>query len=145
MPERSRFTESIETTRSLRVGARTGMTLPAHGTSSGKVLLAWLDPDEVRRLLPHAKLAPLTDRTLTSRRDLEAHLVQVRELGYAANFGESEDEVRSVAVPVRDTGGNVRAALAISAPPSRLDEAAVAGVAAVLKEGAARISTVLPA
>jgi DNA-binding IclR family transcriptional regulator len=138
------FVESIETTRSLRVGARTGMVLPAHATASGKVLLAGLDPAEVRRLLPHARLAPLTGQTLTSRRDLEAHLARVRELGYASNFGESEDEVRSVAVPVRDAGGNVRAALAISAPPSRLDDDAVAGTAAILREGASRISAVLP-
>jgi DNA-binding IclR family transcriptional regulator len=138
------FLDSIETTRSLRVGARTGMTLPAHGTASGKVLLAWLDPAEIRRLLPHARLAPLTEQTLTSRRDLETHLARVRELGYASNFGESEDEVRSVAVPVRDAGGNVRAALAISAPPSRLDEDAVLEIAAVLKEGAKKIGAGLP-
>ncbi|MFG1706972.1 IclR family transcriptional regulator [Nonomuraea sp. M3C6] len=139
------FVETIETTKSLRVGSRTGMTLPAHATAAGKVLLAALDPGEVRRLLGQARLAALTGRTLTSRRDLEAHLVRVRELGYASNFGESEEEVRSVAVPVRDSGGNVRAALAISAPPSRLDEEAVAGVATVLRKGAERISAVLPA
>jgi DNA-binding IclR family transcriptional regulator len=138
------FVESIETTRSLRVGSRTGMTLPAYATASGKVLLAGLDQSEIRRLMTHTKLAALTDRTLTSRRDLEAHLELVRELGYASNFGESEEEVWSVAVPVRDMGGNVRAALAISAPPSRLDQDAVAGVAAVLREGADRISVVLP-
>ncbi|MFC7648480.1 IclR family transcriptional regulator [Streptosporangium lutulentum] len=138
------FVESIETTKSLRVGSRTGMILPAHATASGKVLLAGLDSGEVRRLLPNAKLAPMTEVTLTSRRDLEAHLARIREVGYASNFGESEDEVWSVAVPVRDAGGNVRAALAISAPPSRLSEDAVAGIAAVLREGANRISAVLP-
>lgn len=138
------FVESIETTRSLRVGSRTGMSLPAHATASGNVLLAGLDPAEVRRLLPQARLASLTARTLTSRRELEARLVRVRELGYASNFGESEDEVRSVAVPVRDVRGTVRAALAISAPPSRLDEDAVAGIAAVLRDGAQKIGAALP-
>lgn len=139
------FVESIETTKSLRVGSRTGMVLPAHATASGKVLLAGLEPDEVRRLLPQTKLASLTGLTLTNRRDLEAHLVRVRELGYASNFGESEDEVWSVAVPVRGASGNVRASLAISAPPSRLDKDAVANIARVLREGADRISAVLPA
>lgn len=138
------FVESIETTKSLRVGSRTGMILPAHATAAGKVLLAGLDRNEVRRLMGHGRLTALTGQTLTSRRELEAHLEQVREQGYASNFGESEEEVRSVAVPVRDTRGNVRAALAISAPPSRLDQDAVPGVAEVLRRGADRIGAVLP-
>ncbi|MFH5822847.1 IclR family transcriptional regulator [Georgenia sp. AZ-5] len=138
------FVESIETSKALRVGARTGITRPAHATAAGRVLLAELDHDELHRLLPASGLTRLTSRTLTSRAELEALLATVRQQGFATSFGESEEEVASVAVPVRDSHGRVAAALAVAAPPSRLLEDEAATVAVTLTGGAERISSSLP-
>jgi IclR family transcriptional regulator, acetate operon repressor len=138
------FLHSVESARSVRVGARTGMTMPAHGTAVGKVLLADLDPDQLRVALPTARLKALTPRTLTSRKDLEKELATVRERGYATNFGESESDVHSIAVPIRDSSGRVRAGLAIAAPPARLTEEMVSDVAKELSVGASEIGESLP-
>lgn len=141
---KSVFIESIETTRALRVGVRTGLTLPAHATASGRVLLAELVREDLHRVLPHAELPAVTERTVTSRAELEAMLAGVRETGFATSLGESEEDVASVAVPVRDSHGRTVAAMALAAPPSRVPSSTVATVAAALVEGAARISTSLP-
>lgn len=138
------FLHSIESTRSLRVGSRTGMTLPAYCTSAGKVMLADLSSQELTAVLGTAALAKLTKRTVNTRKGLDAALQLVRETGFATNFGESEPDVHSVAVPIRDGKGHVRAALAIAAPPSRLESSQAEEIARVLEAGAAKIGESLP-
>lgn len=138
------FVESIETTRGLRVGGRAGQLLPAYATASGRVLLAELGPEEVHRLLPAGELPRRTSRTVTDPAGLARVLADTRERGYATSFGESEDEVFSVAVPIRRRGGDAVAALAIGAPPSRLAPDDVPRVVSVLQESVDRLMPLLP-
>ncbi|MFW3169155.1 IclR family transcriptional regulator [Geodermatophilus sp. CPCC 206100] len=138
------FVESIETTKSLRVGIRTGLSRPAHSTAAGRVLLAGLEPARLLELLPDADLAPLTARTVTSRAELQEHLAVVRDRGFAISIGETEEEVASVAVPVLDGQGRASAALAVSAPPSRLSVEQAPAIAVALADGARQISAALP-
>lgn len=137
------FVDSIETTKPLRVGARAGHLRPAHATAAGRVLLAELDTSALRALLP-GKLAAVTPSTVTSRAKLEDILETARRRGYATSLGESEEDVASVAVPVRHADGRIAAALAVAAPPSRLDTKDIAGIATRLTAGAARIGSLLP-
>jgi len=138
------FVHSVETTRTLRVSARTGRTLPAYSTAQGKVLLAELDTAQLRARYPGSRLPAITEKTHTSRKVLEQELQRVREDGYAVNFGESEAEVSSVAVPIRDATGRTRAALAVAAPPTRLSEDTVSQVVSALTRRATEIGNSLP-
>lgn len=138
------FLESIETSKGLRVGGRAGQLLPAYATASGRTLLAELSTQELHRLLPNPKLPRLTSRTVHSRSALEAVLAETRERGYATSFGESEDEVSSVAVPIRRHGGDAIAALAVGAPPSRLSDDDVPRITGALNAAAAAITDRLP-
>lgn len=138
------FLESLETSKALRVGGRAGQSLPAYATATGRVLLAGLSPEVLDARLRGMTLAPLTERTITDRAALDAVLAEARERGYATSFGESEDEVSSVAVPVRRGDGGVIASLAIGAPPSRLAEQDASRIASTLREAAARIAALLP-
>jgi IclR family acetate operon transcriptional repressor len=97
------------------VGRRT----PLHATSTGKILLAWLPPDEFDGLLP-AELASYTPQTIISHSDLWDDLAAVRERGYAIGHEEYEVGLNAVAAPVRDAAGDVVAALSISGPAYRL-------------------------
>lgn len=137
------FIESVESRKSVRVGSRTGQRMPAHATAAGKVLLAPLDHERLYSLYPGTRLEARTSKTMTSRPDLLAQLATVRDRGYAVNVGESEDEVSSVAVPLTDARGQVRAALAIAAPRARLDLAQVPAIAATLADGARKIGETL--
>ncbi len=139
------FLNSIESTRSVRVGSRTGMLLPAYCTAAGKVMLADLSDAEFDALIDSPTLPKLTERTVGTRKELKAELQQVRQAGYATNFGQSEPDVSSVAVPIRDASGRVRAALAIAAPPSRVSPDAAPEIAQILARGAAQIGESLPA
>ena len=97
-----------------------GQSCPAHATSSGKALLAALDPGYVRELLEHP-LPTFTPNTIADAAALEAELVTVRATGWASVREELEIGLNAVAAPVRDSSGKVVAALSVSGPSYRLE------------------------
>jgi DNA-binding IclR family transcriptional regulator len=117
-----RFVDSVECRRPLRVTARVGVVYPAHATSGGKVLLAQLSEQELRKLYPKRQLPALTDRTVSSRDELFAELERIRSQGYAVNRGESTTGISAVAMVQHTSRGDAPAALAISAPDQRLTD-----------------------
>ncbi|ETW22610.1 IclR family transcriptional regulator [Mycobacterium gastri 'Wayne'] len=134
-----RFVAAVEGPAAVRVASRLGRTMPAHCTSTGKVLLAQLSEPELRQLLPHEVLHRVTDHSIGSRTELEAELSRIREWGYAVNRQESEEGVASVAVPIPTKAPGLRLALNAAAPHSRLDVAQVSSVAAALAKAAKEI------
>ncbi|HEY6011793.1 MAG TPA: IclR family transcriptional regulator [Nitrospirota bacterium] len=114
------YMDSVETTKTVRVVSRVGAILPAHCTAVGKVQLAALPVAEIERLYPETALKPLTDKSLKTRDALIADLKTVAEKGYAIEHEESELDVKSIAVPVRDFSRNVIAAVGIVAPAHRI-------------------------
>ena len=106
----------------VRTGSRVGRLLPAHATATGKVLLAGRPDAEVAALYPAGVPAGPTPRAVTSVAELLEQLAEVRRIGYAVNYGESETDVAAVAVPVRDKRGHLRCALVVTAPLSRVDD-----------------------
>src|ERR671916_2005803 len=91
-----------------------GTRFPAAQTSQGKVLLAALSPTELEATLAlpsRAGLPPYIGRTVG---DLHRELVEVRARGWALADEELAPGVRSVAVPVRDGTGAVRAAMNVT-------------------------------
>jgi DNA-binding IclR family transcriptional regulator len=137
------FLDSVESDRVLRTASRVGVVLPAHASSGGKVLLAALSNEDLRARYPAGRLPKVTARTIATRAELERELDAVRERGYAVNLGESEEEISALAAPISDGEGRVRAALAISAPASRLGAGDVEAAAAQLVTIAGRASETL--
>ena len=133
------FIDCIEGPKPVRVGARTGVVLPAHCTSAGKALLALLPKEAFRRLYRNEELDHATEKSITSRSDLERDLQKIRRAGYATNFGESEPEIHAVGAAIVDPLGRPRAALALAAPRPRLGPANVQAVAALVVRAAAEI------
>jgi IclR family pca regulon transcriptional regulator len=91
-----------------------GTRFPAPQTSQGKVLLAALGADELDRTLAVPSRAGLPRYIGRSREHLDEELVEVRARGWALADEELAPGVRSVAVPVRDGGGIVRAAMNVT-------------------------------
>lgn len=136
------FIETVESHRPLRSASRVGVVVPAHCLGGGKALLAELPTERLRRLYPSPVIPAATPRSITSRDELEAHLREVRERGYATNFGESEEEIGTVGVAVLDAEGRPRAGLAVSGPLSRINASTASEVERIV---AAAQRTVLDA
>lgn len=114
----------VESTHDLRRTYRQmGKPLPLHAGSPGRVLLAYLPPDELRSILDEIPLVAYTPRTLTDRSQLLAELEEIRKRGFAMSAGEHSHDISSVSCPVRNHQGRVIACINISGPVSRLTEA----------------------
>jgi DNA-binding IclR family transcriptional regulator len=117
-----------------------GQLTPLHCTSSGKVLLAHLEPAKRAELLARAGTPALTSRTVSTVGRLEEQLVRVREAGYATSIEEYEVGLNAVAAPVFDRWGQVIAAVSVSGPSYRFDEQRIRHAVAPLLAGTADIS-----
>jgi IclR family transcriptional regulator, pca regulon regulatory protein len=91
-----------------------GTRFPAVQTSQGKVLLAALSPDELEAALAQPSRAGLPPYIGRSEERLQAELTEIRARGWALADEELAPGVRSVAVPVRDGTGTVRAAMNVT-------------------------------
>lgn len=134
-----RFVAAVEGPAAVRVASRLGRTMPAHCTSTGKVMLAQLSPPELDALLPDQQLERITARSIGSRAELQDELARIRDRGYAINEEESEEGVASVAVPIPTRAPGLRLALNAAAPRHRLEGARHAAVAAALVKAAKEI------
>jgi IclR family pca regulon transcriptional regulator len=95
-----------------------GTLFPAPQTSQGKVLLAALPADELDEVLKIPSRSGLPARPplqpVEARMGFLDELTQVRARGWALADEELAPGVRSVAVPVRDGAGTVRAAMNVT-------------------------------
>ena len=87
-----------------------------HCTATGKLLLAFSSAEERERILSSGPLTKNTENTRTSPAELAGELDESRARGYATAMEESGENVASLAVPVIDSTGVVRAVLAQSFP-----------------------------
>ena len=107
-------------TRLLAYGMHLGARLPAHATSTGRVLLASLPPAELAAWIAARPLPRLTARTTTEPAALHELLAHVAAQDFCRVQDEHELGVAALAVPLRDTRGRTVAALNLIAPPQRL-------------------------
>jgi IclR family transcriptional regulator, pca regulon regulatory protein len=91
-----------------------GTLFPAPQTSQGKVLLAALSADDLDTVLKIPSRSGLPRYIGKTRAALDDELTQVRARGWALADEELAPGVRSVAVPVRDGTGTVRAAMNVT-------------------------------
>jgi len=91
-----------------------GTRFPALQTSQGKVLLAALDGEALAATLAEPSRSGLPPFLPRDRADVEAELRAVRARGWALADEELAPGIRSVAVPVRDGDGVVRAAMNVT-------------------------------
>jgi DNA-binding IclR family transcriptional regulator len=132
-----RFVATVECDRVLRVGDRTGRTLPAHLSSGGKAVLATLGPAQLA-----AVVDPL-EESVAAR--LERELRTIRRRGFAVNDQATEAGLTAVGVAVPATDGFTGAALSLAVPTARYSRDRLPAWGAALAEAAAAIARDLAA
>ncbi|MEA3217604.1 MAG: IclR family transcriptional regulator, acetate operon repressor [Acidimicrobiia bacterium] len=106
-----RFVATVEGGRVLRVGDRTGRTLPAHLSSGGKAMLAMLSPEELEPVLD--------DLDGEARARLHRELRAVRRRGHAVNDQQTETGLTAVGVALPRVAGMPLASVALAMPTAR--------------------------
>jgi len=106
--------------RVLAYGLHLGSRLPAHATSTGRMLLACRPKSAVRDWLRGHPLPRLTAYTQTDAPALRAAIDQARAEDCCLASEEHELGVLALAVPLRDLQGQAVAALNVVTAPDRL-------------------------
>ena len=114
------YVERVECEWPLRMQLQAGSRVPVHCTSSGKLLLAMMDPDRRRRFVTSLRLERYTPNTIVEPEELLKECERIRQEGISINREEYHRGLIGVAVPVWGAGGSVAAALAIHAPNFRM-------------------------
>ena len=120
---------------------RVGVVRPAHCTALGKIILASLRPDQLKRFLERVDLKPSTKKSVTDIPVLLREIAEIKRTGIVFEDGEFNPEVRCIAVPVMDFTGQVIGALGISGPIWRMSNQAIQGHAKIVRAAANRLST----
>lgn len=121
-----RFLSSVESAEVLRIGDRQGHVLPAEWTAGGRILLADLSADALKRLY----LRP--DDTIDDAPGWEDHrfppgefdsfakeLRAAKSVGFAVNMERTEEGVAAFGVAIRNRAGHAIGAIMVSVPVTR--------------------------
>jgi IclR family transcriptional regulator, KDG regulon repressor len=119
---------------------RVGVVRPAHCTALGKIILASLRPDQLKRFLERVDLKPSTKKSITEPSALLREITEIRRSAIAFDDGEFNAEVRCVAVPVYNFTGEVIGALGISGPIWRMTDQVLQSRAKLVQTAAKRLS-----
>jgi IclR family acetate operon transcriptional repressor len=133
------YVEMVESHHTLRMRATLGGRDPVYSTALGKAMLAYV-PEGRREAHLAEAFVPRTDKTVRSREELWQRLARVRRDGWSVDDGENEEGARCVGAPIFDYSGQVAAAISISAPASRMNDAQLQVAAAAVMDAAAAIS-----
>jgi DNA-binding IclR family transcriptional regulator len=95
-----------------------GTRMELHTSAFSKAILAFMDEEAVRRLLPK-RLTAMTPNTITDREQLMAELAEVRRRGLAYDREEYSLGVYCIGAPVFDVQGSVVAGAGVTGLVSR--------------------------
>jgi len=108
------YVARVAVARIITLRVEIGTRFPAERTSQGKVLLAALDADTLEQTLAQASRSGLPAPPPLDRTAFDEELSTIRARGWALADEELAPGIRSVAVPVRDGSGAVRAAMNVT-------------------------------
>lgn len=112
--------ERIEAQNVVKIASEIGSRTPLHAGASSKIVLAYQSTEIIKDVISRG-LKKFTDNTITDENVLLEDLSKIRKLGYAISFGEIDEGVSAVAVPIIDDRGELLYGLSIVAPTSRME------------------------
>ncbi len=117
-----------------------GKRVHAHCIASGKVLLAYLSPAELKWVIKEKGLAVYTPNTISELEVLQEQLERIREEGLGYCFEEYLPGINGVAAPIYNHLGQVVAAVSVSGSSMVLTKDVLYNYGGAVKEAAKKIS-----
>ncbi len=114
------YLDRIESNWPYRIHLPIGSHLPLHCTAAGKLLLANMKPAWRLRYLKAVTLEKYTNETILDMDVLKEQLNEIVENEVGYDTGEYIDGMIAVAVPVKNTVGEVLYSIAVHAPSARV-------------------------
>lgn len=133
------YVYNLESPHAIRMRSDIGVRKPTYCTAEGLAILAF-QPDSLAEEIIARGLKPRTPKTNTNPKKLWKMLEQIRKQGYAIEDEQSEAGMRSIAAPIRNSAGDVVAAVGVAGPLQRLSDSVLAEFAPRVVEAADTVS-----
>ncbi len=104
----------------LNINRNIGAEIPPHATATGKAILAFLPDSRVEEILSSRGLPKFTTNTINSIKSFQKELEQVRSQGFSTAFDENVYGLTTIGAPVRNSDGDVNAAMIIMIPSMKI-------------------------
>lgn len=130
----------VESENPIRASIKNGTDAYFHTSGVGKVIMAFMDEDEIDGFLSPLSLISQTSNSITDRRHLKAELGKSRQRGWALDDEERFPGMRCIAAPVFDSLENVVAGVSISGPITRFPDTKLDALARSVVRAANEIS-----
>ena len=137
------YVEKLDSPEPVRIHSRIGAAVPLHCTAVGKVMLAYMSPEEQDRTISQIDLKRQTPNSVGNVQELKTELYRVRKNGYACDLEEHELHIRCVAAPIWDHTGSVQSSVSITAPTLRMPVTRLRQLAPMIQAAGLNISTEL--
>ncbi len=137
------YIERLLTDKSLGFRNHIGKRAWPHSTALGKAILSHLPPQQALAVLQSYPLKSMTPNTITDIDRLMQQFEVFRQQGYAIEREENEIGGLCISAPIHNYGAAPIAAVSVSFPLSRLDEAIIADCGQKVREVAQRMSVKL--
>lgn len=109
------YLDKVDGSGAVKMYSRIGTNAILHTAAVAKAILAYTDEPLRSDIISTIDYSRYTATTLTSREDFEKDLERTAERGWAEDNSEFEDFVNCVAVPIRGSNRQVRAAVSLTA------------------------------
>jgi IclR family transcriptional regulator, pca regulon regulatory protein len=113
------FVARAEARTVFTTGIRVGSHMPAQASAAGRLFLAALSDAELSEFLEACEYDRTGPHTLVTAAQVRERVELARRAGYTFTDEELQRGVRSIAVPVTDASGTVRASMSVATLSSR--------------------------
>lgn len=137
------YLDRVEAPWPWRLTLEVGAKVPIHCTASGKLFLATMQQNQRDVLIDTLKLDAMTQWTITDPATLRQECHAIAQRGHSYDREEFIAGLIALAVPVLDETGEVRAAIAVHGPTSRMTSNEIAAHLPALERAAIRIAALL--
>ncbi|MFD1670595.1 IclR family transcriptional regulator [Agrilactobacillus yilanensis] len=111
----------LESPNSINLVSRVGKGMHLYSSAMGKAMLSCLPENEFDAYLTKTDLVPLTEDTITDKKQLCENIQQAKANGYAIENNENQKDVLCVGFPLYKDG-RIYGAFSVSAPRYRVAE-----------------------
>lgn len=110
----------VESLLTMRCVMRVGDRAPLWAGAGGKALLAFLGDEAIEREI--RKIHYITSTTICDPEAFRKDLLSIRALGYSVSWGEREEGILSIAVPIFNRQNRLEYTFSVAGPATRFTE-----------------------
>ena len=114
--------ERLESHQNVRIVEQIGQRLKLYAGSGGRAILAFMQPDEIGRILAIAEQEIPLDVSPEKLSEIQDQLKEIRKSGYSISHGQWLDGASGIAAPIFGKSDTPIGSISISGPTARFSD-----------------------